>query len=108
MEPMIIVTSATVATALIEGIKWLVKKINPDKKFELPMKFYYFLLPVLSFAVEPVMSLIGFVDYSLPVDWVGWVLELLRVMVTAALSVVLYENSIAKLKIAKAEKEMAG
>lgn len=107
----VVVTSATVATLLLEGIKGLVRLIQEKQGkpvTEFPMKFYYFLLPVLSFVAEPLLALIGFTEYKVPADWHGWVLELVRVMVTALVSVMLYENSIAKLKRAKVKRESLG
>lgn len=106
-----IVTSVTFATLAVEGIKQLVK--FAQKKFgvpqtDLPMKFYYFLLPVLAFASEPLMAFLGWTEYSIPSDWQGWVLELVRVSITSLASVLLYENSIVKLKEAKAERESLG
>lgn len=106
-----VVTSASIAMLLLEGLKWLVKfgqKKLGKAVTEFPMKFYYILLPVLSFTVEPLMALLGFTEYSLPVDWHGWALELGRVVVTALVTVLLYENSLAKLKQAKARRESLG
>jgi len=104
----LVVTSATLAMGLIELIKLVVRKVQVWKYGtvkELPMKFYYFLLPVLTFAVQPVMAFFGWADYAIPTDWTGWVFELVRVGVTSALSVVLYENSIAPLKRAKESRQ---
>lgn len=105
------VTSVTFATLAVEGIKQLVKFIQSKLGYpvkELPMKFYYFLLPVLAFMSEPLMAFLGWTEYSIPSDWSGWVSELVRVVVTALASVLLYENSLAKLKKAKAERESNG
>ena len=101
-----LVTSVALATVILEGIKQLVYKIKPGLVF--PMVFYYFMLPILTFAVEPFLSFIGFTNYVLPTDWQGWVMELIRIAITSLLSVALYENSIGRIKIAKERKQLLG
>lgn len=106
MENLPVVTASMLASLVIELIKSIVRKVSPG--FEFPTKFYVFLLPVLTFGLEPVMALIGFGEYALPTDWEGWAFQLVRVSLASLVSVALYENSVKPLKEKYRERKMFG
>ena len=94
----LVVSSALVAAALMEGLKWLVRLVMKQPEFDFPVKFYVFILPVLSFLAIPLLAFLGFVDFVMPLDWLMWGQELGRVVLTSLLAVASYELTFKPLK----------
>jgi hypothetical protein len=79
-----IVTTAGVVILIIEGIKWLVRKINPSQEF-MPI-FYVVITPILNAVVPYALLWLGL---SVDVPIVGSVLDLVKYIVLAVLGALL-------------------
>ena len=77
-------STGSVATVFLEGIKWLyckAAKLPIDYPF--PPKFYAVSLPILNFLVVPVLALLGFEGYALPTELVPWLQTLGQVVLVS-------------------------
>jgi hypothetical protein len=54
-------------------------------------------LPVLNFAFQPVMSLLGVGEWALPTDWIEWGRTLVVVLISAVGSSIAYTFGMDKL-----------
>lgn len=86
-----VLTAGAVAAVVIEGIKWLYRWIRKDYTFEFPTKFYMFMLPVMTFVVQPGLAFLGLTEYELPTNWLDWARQL--VLVVLASLVALFTKS---------------
>jgi hypothetical protein len=91
-----LITAGGLSSFLLELFKWLVRLWKPD--FDFPAKFYVVALPVLNFAVLPLLALLSVEGYELPVDWQSWVLELIKVLLASLISLSTYTVAISPLK----------
>lgn len=90
-----IVTAGGFSSALLEGIKFLWRKfVVKNMLYDFPKWFYLVSLPVLNFAVVPLLALIGFAGFSWPTDWVIWLQNLVQILVGSVISVVTYQAAI--------------
>jgi hypothetical protein len=82
-----IITAGALASALIEVVKWLIRRFYyKDPNYDFSPKFYTFLLTVISFLVQPLATWINTGSWDLPATWQEWVFEFVRVLVTALLA----------------------
>jgi hypothetical protein len=79
-------------TPLTNLIRWVFKK--PDFIINVPVWFYLILLPVLNFLAVPALALAGFSGFILPADPVEFAREVLRLVITSALSVLIYNGGL--------------
>lgn len=93
-----ITLSGALATLILELIKWVVRKIKGDPEFDFPTLFYTIMIPVLTFAVGPLLALIGYEGYTFPVDWSGWLMELVRIALGSVVALVGYNAGLRPLK----------
>jgi hypothetical protein len=96
MNVVTVVTAAGVATLLLQGLKWLWRKFvvkNPYYSF--PAWFYLVFVPVLNIAVVPLLALLGFAGFVMPVDWVSWVQNIAQVFVGSLVSTFAYNDVVA-------------
>lgn len=101
----ITVSAALVASALMEGIKWLVRLAMKKPEFDFPVKFYVLMLPILSFVAVPLLGFLGFAGFALPTDWLGWGQELGRVVLTSLLAVAAYQLTFKPFKTYMGERK---
>lgn len=95
MDATTIVTGASFASLVLEGVKQLLRLIPAlGKDFDFPTKFYLIVLPVLQVLVSPVLVYLGMVDGALTLDWKSVVVVLIQSLV----SVVIYNQGIKPLK----------
>jgi len=91
-------TAGSIATMLLEGIKWIVRKIIKKPDYDFPSWFYTVMIPVLTFVASPLLALLMVGEYVLPADWGSWALELVRIALGSLASLFVYENTIKKYK----------
>jgi len=90
-----IVTAGGFSALLLQGIKWLWRKlVAKDMLYEFPAWFYALMIPVLNIVVVPVLALIGFIGFSMPTDWLGWLRGIVQVLVGTAISLFTYNQAI--------------
>lgn len=99
----------TIAVALsmliLDAVKFVIRKRKEDQLYSFPTKFYAVVMPILAFSVQPLLSVLGFGEYSLPTDWVLWLQELARVGLGVLAQVFLYENTLSPWKASIKAKE---
>jgi len=93
-----ILTGATLAMLLLEGIKWLVRRWKPE--YEFPVKFYLIALPVLEYATLPLLVIIGVTAGPIIFDWK----LLVQILVSSLASVFVYNGTVAPLKAYNEER----
>jgi hypothetical protein len=93
-----IAASAVVATLLLEAIKLLIRRVYGNLQFNFSSKFYVVAIPVLNVAVVPLLALVGFEGYTMPTDWQGWVLGIVRVAIGSLATLVGYSAGLKPLK----------
>lgn len=99
METGIVLSAGAIAALLLEGLKlvwrlWVVKLPT----YDFPVKFYMFMLPVLTFVVQPLMALLFVGSYQLPTDWVEWLRQLVIVVLASLVALITYKTGIKPMK----------
>jgi len=93
-----IVTSGAFATIVLEGIKWVVRKLKKDMLYDFNPEFYTFMIPVLTYLAVPVLALLDVSGYTLPTDLLAWVKSFVVAILGSAISVLIYNGGIKSLK----------
>lgn len=95
----VVLTSGVLAAGVLELFKWVYRTwIVKNPGFDFPVKFYAFMLPVLTFLVEPALALLGVGTYTLPTNWQEWLVQLLVVVISSAVALGTYAVGIAPMK----------
>ena len=90
-----IITVGGVASLILEGIKWIVRKIMGNMEYDFPAWVYTLSLPVLAFFVQPLLVWLG----VLPAEPIVWDWQLLvKVILESLIAVVTYTAGIKPLK----------
>lgn len=89
-----VLTAGALAAVVLEGLKWLIRWLKKDYLFEFPVKFYAFLLPVFTFAVEPLLAFLSVGEYVWPTDWRGWLMQLVVVVLSSLVATVAHKLGI--------------
>lgn len=96
---MIVGAAGALAGLTLEGVKWLWRKYVVKSEFyDFPVKFYVFMLPVLSFMWQPALSWLGLGEYVVPGTWQEWLLQLATVVMSSLIGLATYKVSIKPLK----------
>jgi len=91
-----VVSQATMAMLILEGIKQLLKLATKNPDYELDPRMYLILLPVLSLLSVPLLAVM---DWAvMPTDWLGFGKEILQALVAALASVFIYDNTLKGVK----------
>jgi len=98
MEGYTTIAAGAVSTLLLELIKWIVRQFTGQPTFDFPAKFYVVAIPVMNVAVVPLLALMGFEGYSMPTDWQGWALQIVRVAISSLVTLVSYTAGLKPLK----------
>jgi hypothetical protein len=100
MNGVTVVTAAGFATLLLQGLKWLWRKIVvKDMLYEFPAWFYLITVPGLNIAVVPVLAFFGFQGFALPTDWMAWGQNIGQVFVGALISTFVYNDVVAPFNV---------
>jgi hypothetical protein len=86
MDQSPLLAAGALASLVLEGIKWLIRLAGKQPEFNFPVKFYLFMIPVLSFATIPLLAWLGIAGYAMPVDWLGWAKEGIVVILAALIT----------------------
>jgi hypothetical protein len=92
------------AALVLEGIKWVYRKVAGTPEMDFPKAFYLISLPILAFVSEPFLAWLGFASFTVPTDWMTWAFELARVAVQTVVAVAVYELGVKPLKEYQAEE----
>lgn len=92
------IAAGAVSVLVMEIIKFIIRQAMRNPAFDFPAKFYVVAIPVLNVAVVPVLALIGFQGYTMPTDWQGWALEIVRVFISSLVTLIGYEQGLRPLK----------
>jgi hypothetical protein len=92
------VAAGAVSILLLEVIKYLIWQAYGNQTFDFPAKFYAVAIPVLNVAVVPALALLGFEGYTMPTDWQGWGLGIVRVLLGSLVTLVGYTQGLKPLK----------
>ena len=87
------------ALGLVTLLKLFWRKVilkNPNYNF--PKAFYVISVPVLSIAVTPLLALMGFVGYTLPLDWVAFGRNLIMLGVSVGVEFFGYNGIVKPMK----------
>lgn len=98
MEGYTTIAAGAVSTLLLELIKFIVRQIMGNQSFDFPGKFYVVAIPVMNVAVVPLLAVLGFEGYSMPTDWQGWALQIVRVAISSLVTLVGYTAGLKPLK----------
>jgi hypothetical protein len=93
-----VITSATIAMLVLEGIKWITRKwIVKDPAYDFPMKFYLVMLPILNLLAPYAIWLVG--QGTLPVyTWQTLLQSLGTLLLQSLISVGGYNLTVKPLK----------
>lgn len=105
-----VITAGGLAMLILEGIKWIVRKIKKDAAFDFPTSFYTVSIPVLNALTPFVLFWLG-VRVESPVLTMGW-MDLIKYLVLIVLgslmSLVSYSAGVKPLKVYTEEREALG
>lgn len=92
------VTAGGMSSLILEGIKWLVRTIIKKPSYDFPKTFYLVSLPTLNILVVPLLALIGFSGFVMPVDWVEWIRMAVQILISSLISTFVYNGAIKPLR----------
>jgi hypothetical protein len=95
-----VISSGSMSTLVLEAIKKLIRVIMKNPQFDFNAMFYLVMIPILNFAMLPVLALMGFPGYTMPVDWQGWIRTLVQVIVASLISAGGYNMVVSPFKAA--------
>jgi hypothetical protein len=98
-------SAATVAMLLLEGIKWVVRKVKKSPNYDFPVKFYVFMLAVLNMPSALVLAFLGVDGYVVPTDWTSWIKILILTALQAGAQMFEYETTLSRFKSYRALNE---
>jgi hypothetical protein len=103
------ITAGGFTALLLEALKWIIRKwVLKDMEWDFPPEFYTVAIPVLNFAVVPLLALLMVEGYEMPSDWQAWGLTLVQTGVASLISVFGYEKGIKPLKNYAEAKQLEG
>lgn len=99
MDTLTVVTAGGFAAVLLEGLKFAWRKwVVKSDDFDFPFSFYAVAIPVLSFALVPLLGFLMVEGYAIPADWVAWTKQLVVTLISSMIAVGSYEGGIKPLK----------
>ena len=95
-----VITAGALTIMLVEGIKWLVRKIMKNDAFSFPTWFYMTVIPVLNAVMPFVLVLLGILvtDPILDMGVVEVVRYLLQIFIASLISFFGYNTAVKPLK----------
>lgn len=93
------ITSAGLAVLLLEGVKWVIRKLilkNPE--FDFSEKFYLIMTPVMTYLAGPLLALLAVGTYTFPTDWLSFGQQFLVVILNSLFTTLIYNTSLKPLK----------
>ena len=95
-----IVSQGSLSTLLLEAVKKLIRVYMKNPSFDFSATFYVVMIPILNFLMLPVLALMGFPGYQMPVDWQGWARTLVQIIVASLISAGAYSTVVSPFKAA--------
>lgn len=93
------ITAAGLAVLLLEGVKWVIRKlILKDPGFDFSEKFYLILTPVMTYLAGPILAFLGVGEYMFPTDWLMFGQQLVVVVLNSLFTTLVYNTSLKPLK----------
>jgi hypothetical protein len=78
--------------ALLELVKWVVRKVKKNQVFDFPAEFYTMIIPGLNLVSALVLAFAGFEGYALPVDGATWLRGLVVVLMQSVFQVLMHNQ----------------
>ncbi len=94
-----IITAPGLAVLLLELIKWFIRRVflkNPE--FDFSEAFYLIMTPVMTFLASPLLALIGLSGFEFPTDLIGWLQQLVIVILSSLFTTLVYNQGLKPLK----------
>ena len=95
-----IITAGSLTMLLIDGIKWLVRKIKKNPEFVFPTAFYALVTPLLNAVMPFALVLLGLVsnDPILNMTWVEVLRYIVQIFLASLFTFLGYNTAIKPLK----------
>jgi len=94
----ITITAGGLTTLIIEGIKYVYRRITKKPDYDFPAYFYTIAIPAMNLAVVPLLALMTVEGYEMPVDWMGFARSILLTVVASLISLVGYTTGLKPLQ----------
>jgi drug/metabolite transporter (DMT)-like permease len=76
-------TIGAVSALIMEGLKWVVRKVMKQPEYDFPLWLYTATLAGLSILLVPAFAYLGLGEYEMPTDWAKWVIDILLAVLGA-------------------------
>lgn len=76
-------TIGAVSALILEGLKWVARKVMKQPEYDFPLWVYTVALAGLSVLLIPAFAYLGLGEYEMPVDWTKWALDILLAVLGA-------------------------
>ena len=86
------IESGVFAMLVLELVKRAVWFKYP--KFEFTKQMYTLIIPTLAFLCGPLLAYLGYADYVIPADFVGFITEAVRILIGSLVAVLVYNNTL--------------
>lgn len=104
--------TGVLASLILEVGKWVFRLVTKNPTYDFPALVYTIGIPVLAALLVPLVALAGFPGYVMPTDWLGFVRNIILVLLSAVVGLGSYTVGIKPLKdygrALKLEKEAKG
>ncbi len=86
----ITISAGGLTTLIIEGIKYVYRKITKKPDYDFPGYFYIVAIPAMNLAVIPLLALMGVAGFVMPTNWVLFGRTILLTVVASLISLTGY------------------
>jgi hypothetical protein len=86
----ITISAGGLTTLIIEGFKWIYRKVTKKPDYSFPAYFYTVAIPALNLAVIPLLALMGVEGFAMPTSWVLFGRAILLTVVASLISLTGY------------------
>lgn len=95
-----IITAGALSILIVEGLKWLIRKIKKNPDFTFSAAFYALVIPVLNAVMPFVLVLIGLFsdDPILSMGWIPAIQYLVQIFLASLITFLGYNGAIKPLK----------
>jgi hypothetical protein len=83
---MVTITAGGLTTLIIEGIKYIYRKVVKKPDYDFPGYFYIIAIPAMNLAVIPLLALMGVEGFIMPTNWVLFGNTILLTVVASLIS----------------------
>lgn len=98
MELYELFTSGALASATLELLKFIVRRIMGKPEYDFPKWVYVVAIPLLNLALQPLLAFLGFEGFVMPTDWLGVLRQALVLLISSLISLGTYGVAIKPLK----------